>query len=72
MMGFQEQSKRSSNNFEINKKVIGKMNDELEGNEIEKFTRLRSKMYICKIDSHDVIKKAKGIKKPVVENKIKV
>ena len=53
-----------------NKKVIGKMKDELEGRAMKSFVGLRAKMYSCQIDDAKTIKKAKGIKKHVVKKQI--
>eukprot|EP00794_Sanderia_malayensis_P017150 gene17150-biopygen14757 len=53
-----------------NKKVIGKMKDELEGKVMDEFIGLQPKMYSCKIAGGNLIKKAKGIKKRVVRKQI--
>jgi len=53
-----------------NKKVIGKMKDELNGKIITEFIGLRAKMYsVLSIDKEEM-KKAKGVKKNVVKNNI--
>ena len=52
-----------------NKKVIGKMKDELDGENIEEFVGLRAKMYSLKTKKEE-IKKAKGVKKNVVKKDI--
>jgi hypothetical protein len=57
-----------------NKKVIGKMKDELKGKIMKEFVGLRSKMYAYKIANRSKeieVKKAKGIKKSVVQKGIK-
>ena len=57
-----------------NKKVIGKMKDELTGNIMTEFVGLRSKMYTfkyIKAGGLKEVKKAKGIKRSVVEKGIK-
>ena len=57
-----------------NKKVIGKMKDELKGKIMKEFVGLRSKMYAYKIanKSKEIeVKKAKGIRKCVVQKGIK-
>lgn len=63
-----------NNQFKIkrlNKKVVGKMKDELNGQIINEFIGLRSKMYTMRIFNHDkVVKRAKGVKKCVLNNKI--
>ena len=52
-----------------NKKVLGKMKDECGGEVIKEVVALRSKMY--SIDKENVnIKKAKGVKKNVIEREI--
>ena len=53
-----------------NKKVIGKMKDELGGVQMKEFIGLRSKMYSCQIYDGKTIKKAKGIKKNIVKKEI--
>jgi hypothetical protein len=52
-----------------NKKVIGKFKDEAQGNIINEFIGLRSKMYCWNIHE-DYHKKAKGIKKETVKTEI--
>jgi hypothetical protein len=53
-----------------NKKVIGKLTDELSGNVMNHFVSLRSKMYSYhKFDGE--FKRCKGIKRCVVKNEIK-
>ena len=53
-----------------NKKVIGKMKDELGGVQMKEFIGLRSKMYSCQVYDGKTIKKAKGIKKNIVKKEI--
>ena len=53
-----------------NKKVIRKMKDELGGGKIKEFVGLRSKLYSLRTDDEHTIKRAKGIKKNVVQKKI--
>ena len=45
-----------------NKKVIGKMKDEVNGKIITEFVGIRSKMYSIKTEDDDFKLKAKGIK----------
>ena len=64
---YQKEHKLYSN---INKKVLGKMKDECNGTPIVESVCLRPKMYsILKADEKN-IKKAKGVKKSVVNKKI--
>ena len=67
---FSNYDKEHGNYSTENKKVIGKMKDELGGVAMEEFIGLRSKMYNCKIKDGAGIKKAKGIKKNVVKREI--
>jgi len=54
-----------------NKKVLGKMKDELNGVPIEKFVGLRSKMYALQFSNGGKeIKKLKGISKTIVQGQI--
>lgn len=53
-----------------NKKVVGKMKDELSGNVMNKFISLRSKMYSYKKYDGE-FKRCKGIKRCVVKNELK-
>ena len=54
---------------EVNKKIIGKMKDELNGVPIVEFVGLRSKMYSLKTEAEEK-KRAKGIVKAVVKKDI--
>ena len=54
---------------ETNKKIIGKMKDEMNGKIIEEYVGLRSKQYSIKHESGD-ISKAKGIQKAALKNKV--
>ena len=57
-----------------NKKIIGKMKDETYGNPIHAFVGLKSKMYAYTFEQNGKeiqAKRAKGVKKSVVQNQIK-
>lgn len=54
----------------MNKKVPGLFKDELNGNILTEFVGLRSKMYCVKCSELEKMKKAKGIKKYVLNKKI--
>ena len=55
----------------INKKVIGKFNDELDGKIMTQFFALRPKAYAYKLDDDDTeMKKAKGTKKCIVKREL--
>ncbi len=56
----------------INKKVVGMMKDECDGNHIRKFVGLRSKLYAYELVNGGEEKKCKGVKKNVVKNEITV
>lgn len=63
----------SSNRYsmpQVNKKVLGKMKDELNGKLLLEFVGLRSKMYANRVEGENVIKKSKGVKKSVVDTEI--
>ncbi len=68
---FSNYDKEHQNYSTRNKKVIGKMKDELGGVGMKEFVGLRSKMYSCQINDGNTIKKAKGIKKYVVKKQMK-
>ena len=51
----------------VNKKVIGKMKDEVKGKIICEFFGLKLKMYYLIVVGSDYIKKAKGVSKNVVK-----
>ncbi|XP_049947119.1 uncharacterized protein LOC126455272 [Schistocerca serialis cubense] len=56
----------SENRYNIpicNKRVIGLMKDEFNGEIVTEFIGLRAKMYVIDTDSHSTIKKAKGVKR---------
>lgn len=53
-----------------NKKVYGVMKDEAHGKTITKFIGLRAKMYGYEIQNGGVSKRAKGVKKTILKNKI--
>ena len=54
-----------------NKKVIGKMKDELNGEITEEFAGLRAKKYSLKAKRKEM-KKAKGLKKNVVKKTLAI
>ena len=54
-----------------NKKVLGKMKDECAGRPIDEYVGLRPKMYSLLEANGDNIKKAKGVKRYVVEKHIR-
>ena len=53
----------------LNKKVIGLMKDELEGDIMREFVALRPKAYAYKVENKES-KKCKGVKKCVVKKDI--
>lgn len=55
---------------DINKKRIGFIKDELNGAQIREFIGLRPKMYIIVKEGQEDTKRAKGVKKSVVEKEI--
>jgi hypothetical protein len=58
-------------NDNTNKKVIGKMKMEYPDNVIREFIGLKSKMYSIKLDNDKESKKAKGVKKYVINKDLK-
>ena len=55
--------KDSVYHYRLNKKVLGKMEDELNGNKIVEFVGLKSKMYSLIADNDKKSNKAKGVNK---------
>lgn len=57
--------------LQVNKKVLGKFKNEMNGKIWEEFIGLASKLYSNKVfASNDVMKKAKGVKKNIIKNQI--
>ncbi|XP_031777343.1 uncharacterized protein LOC116415886 [Nasonia vitripennis] len=54
----------------VNKKIVGLMKDECNGNIMTEFVGLCSKMYSVKVQGQQPIKKAKGVKSLVVKSTI--
>lgn len=54
----------------LNKKIVGLMKDEYSGTIVEEFIGLRSKMYTIKTHSNKISKRAKGVKKNILNKKI--
>ena len=52
----------------INKKVIGKIKDEVGGKKITHFVGLHPKLYSLKVEDNSETRKAKGVKKNVIKN----
>lgn len=61
--------KESPLHSNVNKKVIGKMKDEMNGKIIKEYVGLRAKMYSVASEK-GVVKKAKGVSKQVVKSSI--
>ena len=57
---------------QVNKKVLGKFKDEMNGKILEEFIGLASKLYSNKVfaSNNDEMKKAKGVKKNIIKNQI--
>ena len=53
-----------------NKKVIGKMKNEVPQGEIAEFVALRPKSYAFRTSNNVVVKKSKGVKRNVLERDI--
>ena len=54
----------------VNKKVVGLMKDECNGQVVSEFVGLRSKMYAIRVNGEDFVKKIRGVKGYVVKNTI--
>ena len=59
-----------SSNYSKDKKVKGKLKDELGGIIMNEFCALRAKTYTFKLNNNHEVKKAKGTKKCVKENQL--
>lgn len=55
---------------QLNKKVVGIMKDEYSGEIVREFIGLRSKMYAIRASESKIVKKGKGVKKTILNNKI--
>jgi len=57
---------------QVNKKVLGKFKDEMNGKILEEFIGLASKLYSNKVfaSNNGEMKKAKGVKKNIIKNQI--
>ena len=69
LFDFSEYEKKIPFYDDENKKVTGKVKDELNGEVIEEFVGLRAKMYSLKAKTEEM-KKAKGVKKNVINKDI--
>ncbi|XP_055307001.1 uncharacterized protein LOC129572785 [Sitodiplosis mosellana] len=54
----------------FNKKVLGVMKDEYDGEIIKESVCVRSKLYTIKLNGNKIVKKGKGVKKNVLNKKI--
>ena len=54
----------------VNKKVIGKFKDEAAGRQITHFVGLRPKLYTFKVEEKGETRKAKGVKKNVIQKSL--
>ena len=72
LFDFSNYSKDSSLYDVKNKKVLGKFKDETGGAPIKEFIGIRSKMYCYETEEGKIDKKAKGIKKNFVNEKMKI
>ena len=54
----------------VNKKVIGKFEDEAAGKQITHFVGLRRKLYTFKVEEKGETRKAKGVKKNVIKKSL--
>ena len=70
---YSQDSKELDSKFfdSVNKKVIGKMKDEVKGKIISEFLGLKSKMYSLTAVESKENKKTKGVTKNVVKSGIK-
>ena len=54
----------------VNKKVIGKMKNDIAGKEIKEFCGLRPKCYVNRTTDDKVTKKSKGVKRKIVKEEL--
>ena len=66
MFNFNDYPKDAYFHDPVNKKVIGKMKDEVGRNIVNEFVKLKSKMYYLVMVDDKKIKKANGVKKSIV------
>ncbi|XP_046737566.1 uncharacterized protein LOC124406256 [Diprion similis] len=55
---------------QVNKKVVGLMKNERNGEIMTEFVGLRSKMYATRMDDNKIVKRAKGVKNNVLNHQI--
>ena len=68
MFDFSDYPQESKFFYLVNKKVIGKMEDEFKGKIISEFVGLKSKKYSLLVVDGEEVKKANGVDKNVIKN----